>query len=61
MVITCLKCPKCKKVAHLKISKLTGDFWCKRCQKVAFTADQSLYVRDKIEWIKRRNKTKSWL
>ena len=59
MVITTLKCPKCRKISKIKLSKLTGDYWCKGCHKVAFTADQSLYVRDKIEWIKRRNKARS--
>lgn len=43
-----LLCPNCKKPKVLKMSRLTGDYWCKNCKLRAYTFPEAMKVREKL-------------
>lgn len=43
-----IPCPICRKFNVLKRSKLTNDYWCKKCSKAVFSLNDIYYIKSEL-------------
>ena len=43
-------CRRCWQFGVLKRSKLTGNYWCRKCKEMIYTDKENIFIRDNLRF-----------